>query len=161
MDKPLRYLKYVILILTLYFAWKTSGLWMNPYDPWVAYGHISEGIASLTEEYLIALIILIVTIIGSLLYDRFFCKYLCPMGAFYGIISKLSPSKIIRNEDDCINCGLCSKNCPVNIKVSELKEVKSAECINCQSCMLSCPKRMLYNLRLKTNLLNLYLFYRL
>lgn len=149
LDKPLRYLKYVILILTLYFAWKTSGLWMNPYDPWVAYGHISEGIASLTEEYLIALIILIVTIIGSLLYDRFFCKYLCPMGAFYGIISKLSPSKIIRNEDDCINCGLCSKNCPVNIKVSELKEVKSAECINCQSCMLSCPKKDALQFKIK------------
>lgn len=141
LDKLLRYLKYVILILTIYFAWKTSGLWMNPYDPWAAYGHISEGIASLTEEYLIALIILIVTIIGSLLYDRFFCKYLCPMGAFYGLISKISPSKIVRNEDVCINCGLCSKNCPVNIKVSELKEVRSAECINCQSCILSCPKK--------------------
>lgn len=95
---------------------------------------------SLIEEYSIGLVVLIATLIGSLLYDRFFCKYLCPMGAFYGIISKLSPSKITRNENTCVNCGICNKNCPVNIKVSEQKEIKSAECINCQSCILSCPK---------------------
>lgn len=140
MDKPLRYLKYLVLIITVYLAWKTAGLWVNPYDPWAAYGHISAGMESLIEEYSIGLVVLIATLIGSLLYDRFFCKYLCPMGAFYGIISKLSPSKITRNENTCVNCGICNKNCPVNIKVSEQKEIKSAECINCQSCILSCPK---------------------
>jgi len=139
-DKPLRYLKYIILLLTIFFAWKTAGLWVSPYDPWAAYGHVSAGIESLIEESLIGFIILIVILIGSLLYDRFFCKYLCPMGAFYGLVSKISPSKITRNENTCINCGLCNKNCPVNIKVSELKEIKSAECINCQKCILSCPK---------------------
>ncbi|AZV57825.1 4Fe-4S binding protein [Clostridium sp. AWRP] len=148
-DKPLRYLKYIVLAATLYFAWKTAGLWMNPYDPWAAYGHISEGISSLTGEYLIGFIILIVSIVGSLLYDRFFCKYLCPMGAFYGIISKISPAKIVRNNDNCINCGLCSKNCPVNIKVSELKEIKSAECINCQTCILSCPEKNALEFKIK------------
>ena len=139
-DKPLRYLKYIVLIITLYFAWKTAGLWVNPYDPWAAYGHVSAGVESLIDEYLVAFIILIAILVGSLLYDRFFCKYLCPMGAFYGLVSKLSPSKIIRNENTCVNCGICNKNCPVNIKVSEQKEIKSAECINCQSCILSCPK---------------------
>ena len=151
-DKPLRYLKYIILILTLFFAWKTAGLWVNPYDPWAAYGHMSAGMESLIEEYSIALIILIVTIVGSLLYDRFFCKYLCPMGAFYGIISKLSPSKITRNENTCINCGLCNKNCPVNIKVSKLKEIKSAECINCQKCILSCPKNNTLEFKIKNKI---------
>ena len=148
-DKPLRYLKYIVLLLTLFLAWKTAGLWVNPYDPWAAYGHISTGITSLIDEYLIGFTILIVTLIGSLLYDRFFCKYLCPMGALYGIISKLSPSKITRNENTCINCGLCNKNCPVNIKVSELKEINSAECINCQSCILSCPKNNTLEFKVK------------
>ncbi|ADL50033.1 4Fe-4S binding protein [Clostridium cellulovorans] len=140
-DKPMRYLKYVVLAVTLYFAWKTAGLWVNPYDPWAAYGHISEGISALFEEYLIGFIILIAILIGSLLYDRFFCKYLCPMGSFYGLISKLSLGKIVRNENSCVNCNLCSKSCPMNIKVSKAKEIKSAECISCQSCVLSCPKK--------------------
>jgi len=148
-DKPLRYLKYIVLILTVYFAWTTAGLWMDPYDPWAAYGHISTGFESLIDEYLIGLIILIITLVGSMLYDRFFCKYICPMGAFYGIISKISPSKITRNEDKCINCNLCSKNCPVNIEVSKLKEIKTSECINCQKCILSCPKENVLEFKIK------------
>lgn len=140
-DKPLRYLKYLVLFTTLFYAWKTAGLWMSPYDPWAAYGHITEGLSSMIGEFLIGSILLLITIIGSMLYDRFFCKYLCPMGAFYGILSKLSIGKLTRNEDSCINCDLCNKNCPVNLKVSEMKIVKSAECINCQSCVLSCPKK--------------------
>lgn len=140
-DKPLRYLKYVVLIVTLYFAWKTSGLWVNSYDPWAAYGHLSSGFKELSSEYLIALILLVIVIIGSLLYDKFFCKYMCPMGAFYGLLSKVSPSKIVRNEKTCVSCGLCSKGCPMNIKVSELKEIKSSECISCQTCINACPKK--------------------
>lgn len=140
-DKPLRYTKYIVLLVTIIFAWKTAGLWINPYDPWAAYGHISEGFSTLTGEYLIASIVLILVLAGSMLYDRFFCKYLCPMGAVYGILSKFSPSKITRNKDKCINCNLCSKNCPVNIDVAHCDNVTSAECLSCQSCILSCPKK--------------------
>jgi len=140
-DKPLRYLKYLVLIITIFFAWKTAGLWMDPYDPWAAYGHLTGELSSLTSEYLIALILLILVVIGSMLFDRFFCKYLCPMGAVYGIISKISPSRITRNKEKCVNCNLCSKNCPVNIDVANCDKVTSAECIGCQSCVLSCPKK--------------------
>lgn len=139
-DKPLRYLKYVILIITVLYAWRTAGLWMAPYDPWSAYAHLPEGLESVWSESAVGLIILFITIVGSLLYDRFFCKYLCPMGALYGIIGKISPLKVARNENSCISCGKCSKVCPMNIDVQNMSEVKSAECINCQSCVLSCPK---------------------
>jgi ferredoxin len=140
-DRPLRYLKYVVLVVTIYFAWKTAGLWMDPYDPWAAYGHVSAGFTSLTTEYLIGTITLVIILIGSMLYDRFFCKYLCPMGAIYGIISKISPSKIVRNKDACINCNLCTKHCPMNIDVAKVDKVTSVECISCQACVLSCPKK--------------------
>lgn len=140
-DKPLRYSKYIVLIVTIYYAWRTAGLWVNHYDPWAAYGHITEGYSTLIEDYLIGSIILIIVLVGSLMYDRFFCKYLCPMGAVYGLISKISFTKIVRNSDKCVNCGLCSKNCPVNIKVSQLDEVKTTECISCNSCVLSCTKK--------------------
>ena len=140
-DRPLRYLKYAILVITIYFAWKTAGLWMDSYDPWAAYGHVSAGFTSLTTEYLIGTITLVIILTGSMLYDRFFCKYLCPMGAFYGIISKMSPSKIVRNKDACINCNLFTKNCPMNIDVANSHKVTSMECISCQECVLLCPKK--------------------
>lgn len=136
-DRPLRFIKYFVLVFTVVTAWYTASLWIAPYDPWTAYSHISS--SELFTGYLVGLIILIISIVGSMLYGRFFCKYLCPMGAFLGIISKLSPNKIVRDKNKCVSCNLCTKNCPMNIKVSEAEEVKSAECINCQSCVLSCP----------------------
>lgn len=139
-DKPLRYFKYVVLVVTVFYAWKTEGLWMAPYDPWSAYGHLSGGLASVWKESPIGLIVLFITVLGSLIYDRFFCKYLCPMGALYGIIGKFSPFKIIRNETTCVNCGKCSKGCPMNIDVRISTQVTTAECINCQTCVLNCPK---------------------
>lgn len=140
-DRPLRYLKYLILLITVLYAWKTAGLWMSPYDPWSAYAHLPEGLGSVWEESAVGLILLVVTLVGSLLYDRFFCKYLCPMGAFYGILGKVSPFKVVRNENTCINCGICNRSCPMNIDIQHSKEVKSAECINCQICLLECPKQ--------------------
>jgi NAD-dependent dihydropyrimidine dehydrogenase PreA subunit len=113
---------------------------MAPYDPWSVYAHITEGFTAIWEESPIGVILLLVTVIGSVLYDRFFCKYLCPMGALYGIIGKFSPFKVSRNENTCINCGMCSKVCPVNIDVAKSKDVTSAECLNCQICVLKCPK---------------------
>jgi Polyferredoxin len=139
-DKPLRYLKYVVLVVTVVYAWKTAGLWMAPYDPWSVYGHLSEGLESVWNTSHIGFILLCITVLGSLIYDRFFCKYLCPMGAMYAIIGKLSPFKIVRNESICVNCGICNKNCPMNIDVQHNLKISSAECINCQTCILNCPK---------------------
>lgn len=140
LDKPLRLLKYGILFITVFYAWKTAGLWMAPYDPWSAYAHLSEGFESIWEEAPIGLILLGITVLGSLLYDRFFCKYLCPMGALYAIIGKLSPFKTIRRESLCVDCGSCSRVCPMNIDVQHSTAITSAECINCSLCVLSCPK---------------------
>lgn len=142
-DKPLRYLKYLILVLTVGMAWYYGTLWMSPYDPYVAYTHLSSVTATLEEEpmAIIGFILLIITIVGSLLYDRFFCKYLCPAGAFYAIIGKLSPTKVERNDDLCLHCKACSKACPVNIDVVKAEKITSAECINCNECVLACPKK--------------------
>lgn len=142
-DKPLRYLKYFILLLTVGMAWHYGALWMAPYDPYSAYAHLSAFTESIKEDPLaiIGFILLAVTVLGSFIYDRFFCKYLCPVGALYGIIGKLSPTKIERNADLCVNCKKCNKVCPVNIDVEKSEKIISAECINCNECVLVCPKK--------------------
>lgn len=140
-DKPLRYLKYLILALTVYMAWYTGGLWMSPYDPYVAYGHITNVASTISEDpaAIFGFVLLGVSLLGSIIYDRFFCKYLCPMGAFYGILGKVSPTKVVRNVDTCVNCNACTKSCPVNIDVAKQVKVTSAECINCNECVAACP----------------------
>lgn len=142
-DKPLRYLKHAMLALTLMMAWYYGELWMAPYDPYSAYGHITVISDSLAEDPLaiIGFVLLAVTLLGSFLYDRFFCKYLCPMGVFYGFIGKISPTLVERNNNLCVHCKACNKACPVNIDVEKSIQITSIECINCNECVLACPKK--------------------
>ncbi|RJE49170.1 MULTISPECIES: 4Fe-4S binding protein [unclassified Dehalobacter] len=142
-DKPLRYLKYVILVLTLVMAWYTGTLWMSPYDPYSAYSHLMVVSQTIQEDAaaIVGFILLFITLLGSLLYDRFFCKYLCPAGAFYAFIGKISPTRIERDNQICINCKACNKACPINIDVAKADKVTSAECLNCNECILACPKK--------------------
>jgi len=140
-DAPLRYLKYVALIVILIFTWKLGDLIVSPYDPFAAFAHFSAGFGELFGEFLIGSIIFILMLVLSLFYDRLFCKYLCPMGAFLALMNKISFFRIKRDKSSCINCALCSKICPVNIDVAKIDSVKSAECINCMECVTVCPTK--------------------
>jgi NAD-dependent dihydropyrimidine dehydrogenase PreA subunit len=140
LDRVLRYLKYVVLALTVVMAWLTAELWITPYDPFNALGHLAD-FNALTSTYLIGFIVLIITLLGSVVFDRFFCKYLCPAGALYGIIGKVSPYAVRIDKEKCIRCGLCDKACPMNIKIMDRKKekVSDIECINCNECVNACP----------------------
>ncbi len=136
-DKPARYLKYVILVFVVVMSFATASLFIRPYDPWAAYHHIVS--VELVSGFLVGLILLVLSLVGSLLYDRFFCKYLCPMGAFLGLINRIGWFRIKRVDATCTHCMACNKACPVNIKVESLAQVSSSECINCNLCVASCP----------------------
>ena len=136
-DRPARYLKYVVLVVAAVWSWQAAELVIRPYDPWVAWMHLSS--AEVLTSFSVGLGVLVVSIVGSIVYERFFCKYLCPMGGFLGAISRFSLFKVRRNEPTCIDCGLCDKACPVNIKVSQVAVVESPECINCNECVNACP----------------------
>ena len=142
LDRVLRYLKFVVLAVTVAMAWITGELWVTPYDPFNALGHLAD-FNALVTSYLIGFIVLIVTLLGSLVYDRFFCKYLCPVGALYGVIGKVSPYSVRVDHDQCIRCGLCNKACPMNVEVMDAKggRVTDMECINCNMCVNACPKK--------------------
>lgn len=137
LDRWARHLKYVVLVVFLGLTAALGTLAIRPYDPWVAYHHLLD--AELFVGFLGGAIVLLATLLGSLLYDRFFCKYLCPMGAALAPFSKAGLFKIRRDARTCINCGACDKACPMNLSVSKLGTVKAAECIDCDQCVNACP----------------------
>ena len=139
-DKPLRYAKYVVFIITIGGAWATRTLWWVNYDPYSTAAHIFRGLPALWAGLAFGSIILLIMMLGSFLYDRFFCKYFCPLGVFIAIIGYFSPSRVVRDDSVCIHCNLCSKVCPVNIPVASEKEVLTPECISCHECIDVCPK---------------------
>ena len=136
-DKPARYLKYVVLVVFVVWTWQAASLMIRPYDPWVAWMHLTS--PELFAEFGIGAAVLGISLIGSIVYDRFFCKYLCPMGGFLGAISRLSIFKVRRNESTCIDCKKCDHVCPVNVTVSTVAVVNDAECIDCNECVNVCP----------------------
>ncbi|MDD5397855.1 MAG: 4Fe-4S binding protein [Dehalococcoidia bacterium] len=83
--------------------------------------------------------IFIALILLNFLAERFWCRYLCPLGAFYGLLSKVS---IVRRRVNasCIKCKLCQDVCPTGT-IKREKDCSSdpGECIMCLKCMDSCP----------------------
>lgn len=78
-------------------------------------------------------------VVLSVLIQNFWCRYLCPYGALMGLVSMLSPVKIRRDPESCLDCGKCRRACPSGLKVDQLIQVRSVECTACMACVASCP----------------------
>ncbi len=137
LDRPARFLKYGVLAVFILWTWRAGELVMRPYDPWAAYHHLTS--SELMTELGVGAIILFAALIGSLLYDRFFCRYACPMGAFLALGAKFSWFKVNRNAHTCIDCGACNTACPVALEVANTTTLDSPECIACGECIEACP----------------------
>lgn len=80
-------------------------------------------------------------VVASIFIQNFWCRYLCPYGAFLGLASLLSPSQITRNSDTCIDCAKCAKACPSALPVDKLIQIRTAECTGCLECVAVCPAK--------------------
>jgi ferredoxin len=141
LDGALRWLKYPVLAAIIYFTWRAGELVIRPYDPLAAYGHLSAGLPAVWAEFGVGLVILVVILILSMLYERAFCKYLCPLGAVNAILGRIPIFRVRREQSTCISCSKCDKSCPMNIEVSRAAKVDSPECIACLECVSACPTK--------------------
>ncbi len=87
----------------------------------------------------ISAFVLLSLVIASVFVQNFWCRYLCPYGAFLGLAALASPLRITRNESTCIDCAKCAKACPSALPVDKLVQIRSAECTGCLECVAICP----------------------
>ena len=139
LDKYARYLKYIVLAVIVYFSYTVGDLVFRAYDPFNALMHLGEEFDAKIIGYAILGILLFV----SLFSKNIWCRYFCPLGAFLGIIKKISPFRIKRNEVSCVSCGKCDEVCPAGLNVANVKEVNSSDCISCLGCVKNCPNSSL------------------
>ena len=150
--KPLRYLKYVILVVFVILlpAFVTNSLGMG--DPFfckyicpqgVLEGAISLSLANsgiraaLGHLFTFKFTVLALFIILSILFYRPFCKWICPLGAIYSLFNKVSFLKIQVDHEKCVGCQKCSRVCKMDVNVVDTPN--HPECIRCGECMKACP----------------------
>ena len=93
-------------------------------------------------------LLLILCIAASVFVYRPFCKYICPLGAFYGLFQKVSLVRMYVNEKKCVGCGTCAGTCRMN--VDPRRTPNSSECIRCRACIKACPAQAL-SMRIRAN----------
>ena len=81
--------------------------------------------------------ILIILIVLSVIIYRPFCKYICPLGAIYACFNKISAVGIHCDKDKCVSCKKCHNVCKMGVYPAEAP--RSAECIRCGLCVKECP----------------------
>ena len=150
--KPLTYLKYVVLLVMVVLlpVLVTNQLGMG--DPFFCKYLCPQGVlegaiplslanagirAALGSLFTWKFIVLLMVIVLSIVFYRPFCKWLCPLGAFYALLNKVSLFQMQVDQSKCVSCGKCAKVCKMDVDVT--KSPNHTECIRCGMCIRACP----------------------
>lgn len=150
--KPLRYLKYVILavfvIMLPLIVVNELGMGDPFFCKYICPAGILEGgiplaladagiRAGLGGLFTWKSCILLGTALLAVFFYRPFCKWLCPLGAFYGLCNRISICRLQVDSGRCTACGACSRACRMDVDV--FRTPNHAECIRCGDCAAACP----------------------
>ena len=148
----LSFFKYAVLVFFVFIVPITYAIRDVPLPAFCKYicpaGTLEGGIALLSnavnESYFSMLgylftwkfMLMVSILVGSIFIFRLFCRFICPLGALYGLFNRISFFGIQVNMDKCVHCGLCVNHCKVDIK-----HVGDQECISCGECAGVCPTK--------------------
>lgn len=149
-DRGLRHLKYVVLavlvIIVPVFAKMTPAFckYLCPS------GTLSGILLAVADSRLFAVLgstfawkvsVLIAIVLLAVAIYRPFCKYLCPLGAFYAPFNKVALAGMSCDKAACVDCGACAETCGMGVDPS--REPNDMECIRCGACIKACPAKAL------------------
>lgn len=150
--KPLTYMKYAVLIGTVILlpALMTNDVGMG--DPYFCKYICPQGVlegalplaaanagirSALGTLFTRKLIILMAVGILSVVFYRPFCKWVCPLGAFYGLMNKVALLGVEVDRGKCVSCGRCAEVCKMDVDIT--RTPNHGECIRCGKCVTVCP----------------------
>lgn len=90
--------------------------------------------------WLIAVIFLSAVLL-NLAVPRFYCRFICPTGAMFGLLSRLSIWRVGKTKNECTDCRLCEKNCEG--ACSPTSQIRINECILCMNCLNECRHNLM------------------
>ena len=131
-DQPLRYAKYGILVVIILASKNAIYPPLHPICP-------ARVIFSFKLTTGLMWSVLVTFLVTSLLVERVWCKYLCPLGAALAFLNKISPLRLKVDFKACNHCGRCDIECPMNIKPVP-ENLSDSECIRCLECLETCAR---------------------
>ena len=150
LDRPLRFVKYAVLlvmVVILPLAVKLTPFFCKYLCPSGTLAGVLLSLrSSLVRSQLGPLLtwkfsVLLALTVLSLIIWRPFCKYLCPLGAFYGLFNRFSLLRLQLDGGKCVSCGGCAESCRMNL--DPVRQLNHAECIRCGDCVRACPQQAL------------------
>ena len=150
--KPLTYVKYAVLVVMVFLLPMLMKGDIGIGDPYFCKYLCPQGVlegaiplsiansgirAALGSLFNWKLGVLITVVVLSVLFYRPFCKWICPLGAFYALLNRVSLFQMKVDKDKCVSCGKCARACKMDVDVT--KSPNHTECIRCGMCVKACP----------------------
>ncbi len=138
-----RYGKYAVLAAVLYLAFTGQTGMITGSSPWLVFSALQK--FQLPSAGGIAVLFFALVSAGMAVEPRFFCRFLCPLGAVFSILPLVPFSTVRRDREACLKgCSLCERTCPAHIELPDRnsEEVRHlmGECYQCAKCVYTCPK---------------------
>lgn len=92
-------------------------------------------------------LILLGVVLLSVFFYRPFCKWFCPLGAFYALFNKIALYRYEVDANACTSCGACSRTCKMDVAIFETPN--HSECIRCGDCLRACPHQAIHTCSMK------------
>jgi len=77
----------------------------------------------------------------NLVIPRFYCRFICPLGALFGVIDRFALWRIGKNQNECVNCRLCEKSCEGGCEPAG--NIRISECVLCFNCLDDCKHELI------------------
>ncbi len=133
--------KYVVLGFFLYMMFvvmdvRTVGEFLGS-----PYNHVADArlLAFFAAPSGTAIVVIGAFFVGSLFVRHLWCRFVCPYGAFLGLVAWASPQRVVRDAVTCTSCKRCTQVCPSAIRVHTELVVLTPECTGCMDCVTVCP----------------------
>ncbi len=148
----LSYFKYVVLVFFVFIVPITYALRDTPLPAFCKYicpaGTLEGGIGLLANKvnasyfsmlgplFTWKFLLLVSIMVGSIFVFRLFCRFICPLGALYGLFNRISLFGVKIEDSKCTHCNRCVNHCKLDVK-----NVGDQECISCGECINVCPTK--------------------
>ncbi|MBI5170565.1 MAG: 4Fe-4S binding protein [Candidatus Eisenbacteria bacterium] len=133
--------KYVVLGFFLYMMFVVMDVRTVSEFLGSPYNHVADArlLAFFAAPSGTAIVVIGAFFVGSLFVRHLWCRFVCPYGAFLGLVAWASPQRVVRDAATCTSCKRCTQVCPSAIRVHTELVVLTPECTGCMDCVTVCP----------------------